>query len=100
MRKASTGMLEQGPQAPAPAPDLIPAKNQPRTNTGIGAADGGTSAALSMTTRGHGDVTTNDCCRVQLQATNYQLLFTAALPPARSGQWYSGLRGRGDDGYW
>jgi len=33
-------MLEQRPQAPAPAPDLIPAKNQPRTNTGIGAADG------------------------------------------------------------
>jgi hypothetical protein len=42
------GMLEQGTQAPSPAPDLIPAesKNQPRTDTEIGAANGGTSPRL------------------------------------------------------
>ena len=45
MRKASTGLLEQGTQTPSPAPDLIPAetKNQPRTYIGIGTANGGTS---------------------------------------------------------
>jgi hypothetical protein len=45
MRKASTSLLEQGTQTPSPAPDLIPAqtKNQPRTHTGIGTANGGTS---------------------------------------------------------
>src|SRR5438045_1909658 len=48
MREASTRMLEQGTQAPSPAPDLIPAKNEPRTNIGIGAADGGTSVARHM----------------------------------------------------
>jgi hypothetical protein len=38
-------MPEQGTQAPSPAPDLIPAevKNQPRTHTGIGTANRGTS---------------------------------------------------------
>src|SRR5689334_1677006 len=41
------GMLEQGPQAPSPAPDLMPGKHEPRTNTGIGSADGGTSRACS-----------------------------------------------------
>jgi hypothetical protein len=47
MRKASTGMPEQGTQTPSPAPDLIPAttENQLRTYTEIGAANGGTSAA-------------------------------------------------------
>ena len=47
MRKASTGMPEQGTQAPSPAPDLIPAGNekQPRTYTEIGTANGGTSGA-------------------------------------------------------
>jgi integrase len=45
MRKASTRLPEQGTQAPSPAPDLIPAEteNQPRTYTGIGTANGGTS---------------------------------------------------------
>ena len=43
MRKASTGMPEQGTQTPSPAPDLIPAKHQPRTYTEIGTANGGTS---------------------------------------------------------
>ena len=45
MRKASTRLPEQGTQTPSPAPDLIPAetKNQPRTYTGIGTANGGTS---------------------------------------------------------
>jgi hypothetical protein len=45
MRKASTGMPEQGTQAPSPAPDLIPAEieNQPRTYTEIGLVNGGTS---------------------------------------------------------
>ena len=49
MRKASTSLLEQGTQTPSPAPDLIPAqtKNQPRTHTGIGTANGGTSNGLS-----------------------------------------------------
>jgi len=28
MRKASTGLLEQGTQTPSPAPDLIPAEIQ------------------------------------------------------------------------
>ena len=28
MRKASTVLLEQGTQAPSPAPDLIPAENE------------------------------------------------------------------------
>ena len=28
MRKASTALLEQGTQAPSPAPDLIPAANE------------------------------------------------------------------------
>jgi len=31
MRKASTGMPEQGTQAPSPAPDLIPAKTEKST---------------------------------------------------------------------
>src|SRR5215469_3045440 len=45
MRKAITGMPEQGTQTPSPAPDLIPAKtkNQPRTYTEIGTANRGTS---------------------------------------------------------
>jgi len=45
MRKASTGMLEQGTQTPSPAPDLIPAKTKtrPRTYITIGTANGGTS---------------------------------------------------------
>jgi len=49
MRKASTSLLEQGTQTPSPAPDLIPAqtKNQPRTHTGIGTANGGTSTGLN-----------------------------------------------------
>ena len=29
MRKASTELLEQGTQAPSPAPDLIPAETKP-----------------------------------------------------------------------
>jgi hypothetical protein len=38
-------MLEQWTQGLSLAPDLIPAqpKNQPRTHTGIGTANGGTS---------------------------------------------------------
>jgi len=49
MTKASTSLLEQGTQTPSPAPDLIPAqtKNQPRTHTGIGTANGGTSNPLT-----------------------------------------------------
>ena len=49
MRKASTGMPEQGTQTPSPAPDLIPAetKNQPGTYTAIGTANGGTSGGWS-----------------------------------------------------
>jgi len=45
MRKASTGMLEQGTQTPSPAPDLIPAKTKtrPRTYITIGTANGGMS---------------------------------------------------------
>jgi hypothetical protein len=43
MRKASTGMLEQGIQTPSPAPDLIPAEHQSRTYIGIGTTNGGTS---------------------------------------------------------
>ena len=43
MRKAATGMLEQGIQVPSPASDLIPAEHQPRTYIGIGTANGGTS---------------------------------------------------------
>ena len=31
MRKASTRLLEQGIQAPSPAPDLIPAENKTST---------------------------------------------------------------------
>ena len=34
MRKASTVMLEQGTQAPSPAPDLIPAENERQNLTG------------------------------------------------------------------
>ena len=50
MRKASTGLPEQGTQTPSPAPDLIPAetKNQPRTHIGIGTANGGTSHPSSL----------------------------------------------------
>jgi len=44
MRKTSTELLEQGIQAPSPAPDLIPAQHQLRTHIGIGTANGGTSA--------------------------------------------------------
>jgi putative transposase len=42
MRKTSTELLEQGIQAPSPAPYLIPAEanNQPRTHIGIGTANG------------------------------------------------------------
>ena len=43
MRKASTRMLEQGIQAPSPAPDLIPAEHQSRTYIQIGTMNGGTS---------------------------------------------------------
>jgi len=43
MRKTSTELLEQGIQAPSPAPDLIPAQHQLRTHIGIGTANGGTS---------------------------------------------------------
>src|SRR5438128_11411591 len=48
MKKASTGMLEQGTQTSSPAPDLIPAEinNEPRTHIGIGTVDGGTSLLL------------------------------------------------------
>jgi hypothetical protein len=34
MRKASTALLEQGTQAPSPAPDFIPAENEPQNLTG------------------------------------------------------------------
>jgi hypothetical protein len=47
MRKATTGMPEQGTQTPSPAPDLIPAKYQ-RELTEIGTANGGTSIAPSQ----------------------------------------------------
>jgi hypothetical protein len=47
MRKAITGMLEQGIQTPSPAPDLIPAEHQPRTYIGIGTTNGGTSLLLT-----------------------------------------------------
>ena len=43
MRKASTELLEQGIQAPSPAPDLIPAEHQSGTYIGIGTTNGGTS---------------------------------------------------------
>jgi hypothetical protein len=33
MRKANTELLEQGTQAPSPAPDLIPAENEQRNLT-------------------------------------------------------------------
>ena len=39
MRKASTEMLEQGTQAPSPAPDLIPAENEQRNLTGNSHSD-------------------------------------------------------------
>jgi len=39
MRKASTGPLEQGTQAPSPAPDLIPAENERRNLTGNSHSD-------------------------------------------------------------
>ncbi len=39
MRKARTVMLEQGTQAPSPAPDLIPAENEQRTLTGNSHSD-------------------------------------------------------------
>ena len=50
MRKASTGLLEQGTQTPSPAPDLIPAetKNQPRTPIGIGTVNWGTSVGWDL----------------------------------------------------
>ena len=32
MRKASTGLLEQGTQTPSPAPDLIPAEQKSTEN--------------------------------------------------------------------
>jgi hypothetical protein len=50
MRKASTELLEQGIQAPSPAPDLIPAKpkNQPRNHIAIGTANGGTSQSFNF----------------------------------------------------
>jgi len=44
MSKASTRMLEQGIQAPSPAPDLIPAERSTRTYIEIGTTNGGTSA--------------------------------------------------------
>ena len=49
MRKASTRLPEQGTQTPSPAPDLIPAKtkNQSRTHSAIGTANGGTSSRPS-----------------------------------------------------
>ena len=50
MKKASTGMPEQGTQAPSPAPDLIPAETEHplRTNIQIGTANGGTSPACTL----------------------------------------------------
>ena len=39
MRKASTVLLEQGTQAPSPAPDLIPAENERRSLTGNSHSD-------------------------------------------------------------
>ncbi len=55
MNKAGAGMPEQGTQAPSPAPDLIPAetKNQPRTHSGIGTANGGTSVARTFRNVAH-----------------------------------------------
>jgi len=35
MRKTSTELLEQGIQAPSPAPDLIPAEHQPEVTLGL-----------------------------------------------------------------
>jgi hypothetical protein len=51
MRKASTELLEQGIQAPSPAPDLILAEHQPRTYIAIGTSDWGTSMCLHATDR-------------------------------------------------
>ena len=39
MRKASTGLLEQGTQTPSPAPDLIPAENERGNLTGNSHSD-------------------------------------------------------------
>ena len=39
MRKARTAMLEQGTQAPSPAPDLIPAENERQNLTGNSHSD-------------------------------------------------------------
>jgi hypothetical protein len=39
MRKARTVMLEQGTQAPSPAPDLIPAENERQNSTGNSHSD-------------------------------------------------------------
>ena len=39
MRKASTVLLEQGTQAPSPAPDLIPAENEQQNLTGNSHSD-------------------------------------------------------------
>ncbi len=39
MRKASTALLEQGTQAPSPAPDLIPAANERQNLTGNSHSD-------------------------------------------------------------
>src|SRR5271166_1525084 len=39
MRKASTALLEQGTQAPSPAPDLIPAENERQNLTGNSHSD-------------------------------------------------------------
>jgi len=47
MSKASTRMLEQGIQAPSPAPDLIPAEQSTRTYIEIGTMNGGTSLPVA-----------------------------------------------------
>jgi hypothetical protein len=39
MSKASKALLEQGTQAPSPAPDLIPAENERRNLTGNSYSD-------------------------------------------------------------
>ena len=39
MRKTSTRLLEQGTQAPSPAPDLIPAENEWQNLTGNSHSD-------------------------------------------------------------
>jgi hypothetical protein len=39
MRKASTVVLEQGPQTPCPAPDFIPAQNEPPNLSGNSHSD-------------------------------------------------------------